>query len=274
MDKWLVDGAPATDVPLDDRGLHYGDGLFETIAVRAASCRFLDAHLARLEAGCARLGIPLTTNRVRADVATLLGSAPPDGTLKIMVTRGSGPRGYAPPTEPQSRLIIGFAAGLPQVHRAGMRVIVCRTPVARNPALAGLKTLNRLEQVLARAEVAESGADEGLMLNDQGAVVCGTMSNLFLLDDQTLVTPALTEAGICGVMRAQVLAVAGDLAIDVVETTVTEQQLRDADGLFLTNSLMGISPVADLDGRAYPVGETVRQIAAELARRGVRECAP
>jgi 4-amino-4-deoxychorismate lyase len=269
VDKWLVNGEPASGLPLDDRGLQYGDGLFETIAVRDGNARLLDRHLERLGNGCRRLGIPAPDmEQLIQETESLLANAG-SGTLKIIVTRGAGRRGYAPPPDATPTRIIGFSSARPENGEKPLRaeLTYCTTRLGRNSALAGLKSLNRLEQVLARAELRDVPGSfvEGLMLNDRGDVVCGTMTNVFLVKDGKLVTPLLDEAGVAGVMRETVMEIAREAGIPVSERRMNDSDLGTADGIFLTNALIGILPVAHLDGMPVPQAMLVTDLCAQLA---------
>jgi 4-amino-4-deoxychorismate lyase len=141
-----------------------------------------------------------------------------------------------------------------------------------------MKTLNRLEQVMARAEWTddaghkEANCEEGLMLNDRGEVVCGTMTNLFVIRDETLFTPTLDESGVAGIMRSQVINVARDMHIKLRETSVSKTDVSTADGVFLSNSLIGLWPVSELDGQRYAIHPLIDRIRSGLARLGVQEC--
>ena len=274
MDRWLVNGAPKTSISLEDRGFSYGDGLFETIAVRDGKCRFLDAHLKRLQAGCSRLGLneqPTDTLATELIKAIANGTY---GTAKIIITRGRGPRGYRPPANPEPTRIIGYqesVAVTPVLQ--GVQLRYCTTLISRNRQTAGLKSLNRLEQVLAQSEWNDPGIAEGLMLNDKGEVVCGTMTNLFCSRDKVLLTPNLSECGIKGVMRQQVIEVARAADITVTECAIDKRDLMHADDLFLTNSLSGLITVAELDGRRYSPSVLTTKIKQGLYALGVEECA-
>lgn len=200
-----VDGRPAAELSVRDRGLAYGDGLFETLAVRAGTPRLLERHLARLEEGCRRLAIPLDTAALRQELLAFC-AALGDGVAKLIVTRGEGLRGYAPPAEASPRRILSGSPrpAYPERHwQQGVRLFACRTRLAEQPLLAGLKHLNRLEQVLARAEWSDAGHAEGLMLDVHERVVEGVFSNLLLVLDGTLVAPDLRRCGVAGVMRAE-----------------------------------------------------------------------
>lgn len=271
--KWLVNGRPADGIRPDDRGFSYGDGLFETIAVRGGECRLFAEHMARLASGAARLGLPPPdSDTLMRDAQSLLGPEPLDGTLKIVYSRGPGQRGYALPPVPQVTVAVGFGAGRrAPLSTAGIAARTCRTPVGRNPVLAGMKTLNRLEQVLARAEWQDEDVAEGLMFDTDGQLVCGTMSNVFLVREQQLLTPLLDHCGVLGIMRAQVMAAAGRLGIPLAETRLTLTSLQQAEEVFVTNSQIGIWPVTSLDGRPYVGKRLTARLRAELARAGIAE---
>ena len=275
MDRWLINGIRSAAIPADDRGLTYGDGLFETMAVRAGKCRFIDFHLDRLTRSCLRLGIPFETDdSLRAEIAEFVAGEV-HGTLKLIVTRGQGSRGYAPPNPAWPTRLLGFSATTPTTFpQMGVRVRYCQSLIGRNPALAGMKTLNRLEQVMARAEWANVQVeyDEGLMLNDRDEVVCGTMTNLFLVRADGLYTPVLDECGVAGIMRSQIINIASDMHIKLKETSVSKMDIRTADGVFLTNSLIGLWPVQELDGQRYGIPPLLEQIRSGLAMLGVQEC--
>jgi 4-amino-4-deoxychorismate lyase len=183
------------------------------------------------------------------------------GTLKIIITRGPSLRGYRPPPQPQPTRILfvdeqpagrGDTAADPD-RRAEQSVTVrlCETRLGINPQLAGLKHLNRLEQVLARAEWNEPSIDEGLMLDAEGALVCGTMSNLFLVTPSGLSTPFIDRCGVAGTARSRLLLIAGDAGHGVQEQRLRIDDLIRAQGAFLTNALFGIWPVRSFDGRDF-----------------------
>ncbi len=254
--RCLVNGEAGSDLDVADRGLAYGDGLFETLAVRAGRpCCWLD-HLDRLALGAVRLGLPPPSPaRLKAE-AGQLGAGVEHGTLKIILTRGPSARGYRPPPEPRPTriLMLNARAALDtetDSHRRGARVRLCRTRLGTNPQLAGLKHLNRLEQVLARAEWTDASIDEGLMLDAEGTLVCGTMTNLFLADGDRLRTPLIDRCGVAGTARARVLAAARAAGLDVREQRLRLTDLMRAHGAFLTNALIGIWPIRLFEGRTF-----------------------
>lgn len=273
MTDWLVNGEHSDTILVNDRGLTYGDGLFETIAVRQGHPRFLKAHLERLAHGCTRLGIGYPGDDIiEKEIGLFTGC--PHGALKIILTRGTGERGYAPPEEAKTTRILGLTEQAPVAGPVNaVRVRYCDTPIAINRALAGIKSLNRLEQVMARAEWTDPEISEGLMLNDRGDVVCGTMTNLFVVSGGGLLTPILDECGIRGVMRDQVMRLAADNGISIAEVRVSKADLEKADDLFLTNSLIGAWPVAELEERNYRRSDLTTTILGLMADAGVTECA-
>jgi 4-amino-4-deoxychorismate lyase len=270
----LVNGAADRSIPVDDRGLAYGDGLFETLALRAGRLRFIDAHLARLARGCARLGIIAPPEALlRAQLATVSDGVA-HGVVKILLTRGPGPRGYAPPASPEPTLIVSCHPAEPsRGATVPLRVRDCATPVATSPALAGLKTLNRLEQVLARSEWHDPAIGEGLMRDEDGWYAGGTASNLFIVRDGTLLTPGLSRRGVRGIMRDVVLSASARLGIATAEVDLGRADLDGASEMFLTSALIGIAPVGEFDGRRLATGPVTRRLRAELAAAGVGECA-
>ncbi|AZE56994.1 Aminodeoxychorismate lyase [Pseudomonas synxantha] len=261
MPSW-VDGQPADSVPLKDRGLAYGDGLFETIAVKAGQPLLLDRHLRRLNEGCRRLALVADHGVIRSEVlayAVALG----DGILKLILTRGDSLRGYGlNPGAPVRRILQGSApATYPPAHGVeGIRLFPCATRLAEQPLLAGLKHLNRLEQVLARAEWQDADHAEGLMLDMSGRVIEGVFSNLFLVRNGLLLTSDLSRCGVAGVMRAELLAQAQALGIPVAVADVSIEQLRQADEVFVCNSVYGIWPVRGCAAMSWSVGPLTRKL--------------
>lgn len=276
MTNWLVNGQRGGHLSPEDRGLAYGDGLFETIALRAGEWRFLDLHFERLHAGCQRLGFSPPDRKLLLEELGLAADGCRDGTAKLIITRGVGPRGYRPPPHATPTRVVGVSAtgeSVGQSWRDGIRVRYCTTPLSENPRLAGLKTLNRLDQVLARAEWAGSEIAEGLMKTGQGHVVCGTMSNLFIVDDGVLRTPSLQRCGVSGIMRHVVLEEARSLGIATRECELDEQDVARAQELFVSNSQQGIGPIVRIENHVREPGPVTHALMAALASRGVRECA-
>ncbi|MEK6747650.1 MAG: aminodeoxychorismate lyase [Pseudomonadota bacterium] len=271
----LVNGQRCATVDALDRGLQYGDGLFETIAAEAGSIPLWERHMARLAQGCQRLGIaPPASPTLRDEVMQLI-----QGQLrcvvKIIVTRGVGGRGYRPPLAASPTRIVYTAAwpAYPQHTGAGIAIRVCTTPVARNKVLAGIKHLNRLAQVLARDEWQDPQIAEGLMLDDGGRVISATAANVFGVRGDVIYTPALDAAGVCGVMREEVLTLATQAGYGCRIQDLTLADMFSMDELFLTNSLIGLWPVRDCAGapKSFTVGATTvgAQLQRALVNKGI-----
>jgi 4-amino-4-deoxychorismate lyase len=253
----LIDGVPADTIGVADRGLHYGDGLFETIAVVNGEPCLWGRHLGRLRDGCDRLSIPPPPERQLAEEAQRLTRGVDRAVLKLILTRGEGGRGYRPPESPRPRRILRLSPwpAYPVTWQStGVRVRYCQTRLGDQPLLAGLKHLNRLEQVLARAEWSDPDVAEGLMLDLDGRVVEGTQTNLFALLGGRLLTARLDRCGVAGVVRGLVMDAGRALGLTAVEEVLTPARLAAADALFLTSSLIGIWPVRELAGRALDAG--------------------
>ncbi|KRE93774.1 4-amino-4-deoxychorismate lyase [Frateuria sp. Soil773] len=264
--RMLVDGVAASSVSATDRGLGYGDGLFETIRFRAADAPLWPRHMRRLRESCARLHLPPPDEAVLLGEARTVIAGLAQSVVRITVTRGSGARGYAPPPDARpTRIVAGFA--LPMLnaddYRHGVRVRLCRLRLAEQPLLAGMKHLNRLEQVLARAEWDDPAVAEGLLCDGHDRVIGATMANLFAVVDGVLVTPALDRCGIAGVARAEILS--AQPAARVRELKLGE--LAQASELFLSSSVRGILPVRELDGRPCAAGPVAH--ALQLHWRGL-----
>lgn len=264
----LINGAPPRDLthalPLNDRGFQYGDGLFETARLEHGTVRFLDSHLERLYSGCERLRITapdpaLLRQEIEKVTANLRGAV-----VKIIITRGAGARGYRPSGGcVTTRVVASYAA--PDVEPDRMlRLRWCETRLGRNERLAGVKHLNRLEQVLAQSEWNDASLDEGLMMDTEGELVCATASNLFLVRDGTLLTPDLRYCGVRGIMRSQVLRAAGQLGIAVSEEPLWPHDLEAADEVFLTNAVRGIRPVGTLGTKQWTHRSTADAFKAAL----------
>ncbi|XZG71168.1 aminodeoxychorismate lyase [Chitinibacteraceae bacterium HSL-7] len=240
----LVNGVAAEQLSLADRALQFGDGVFRTLVVRDGAIEFWQRHVAKLAHDCARLGITAPAASVLLDDIRRL--APVNAVIKIIVTRGESVRGYAVPVGCQPNRIVQMAP-LPPRSDAPLNVRWCSTRASWQPALAGIKHLNRLENVLARAEWNDPDIHEGLLLDRDGYVVEGVMSNLVLYLDGTFVTPKLNEAGVAGVMR-DVVRDAATQAGDVWrERRIGRAEIYAAQAVWLCNSVMGLRCIARCD---------------------------
>lgn len=261
MHSW-VDGVAQPHLGLNNRGLAYGDGLFETIAVRSGQPQLLDRHLQRLQAGCQRLALLADAQQVRDEVLAY-AAAMGEGVLKLILTRGDSPRGYAADPHAPARRILQASAlpSYPAAHSdVGVQLFPCITRLAEQPLLAGLKHLNRLEQVLARNEWQGADFAEGLMCDTQGRVIEGVYSNLFMVRAGTLLTADLSRCGVAGTLRAELLEQARDMGIDVKVCDLTLQDLAGADEVFVCNSVYGIWPVLGAGAHRWPAGPVTRKL--------------
>jgi len=263
----LVNGQIQDHIAVADRGLHYGDGLFETIAVKDGQPRLWARHCLRLSTGCRRLGIAQPDPEMLWEEASHVCSGVDRGVLKIILTRGASGRGYRPPQTGQATRILAtypWPAYPDAYWRQGVAVRLCTTRLGRNSALAGMKHLNRLEQVLARSEWEDPHIAEGLMFDDADHVIAGTMSNLFIVTAQSLLTPVLTACGVAGVMRGVILDLATELDIAWQEAPLRLGDLHRADEVFLSNALIGIWPVRHIGQRDYSVGSITELLGGRL----------
>nr|MBS0020012.1 aminodeoxychorismate lyase [Gammaproteobacteria bacterium] len=269
----LINGQAASRLSFLDRGLQYGDGLFETLPVWYGEALCVHRHLQRLARGCQVLGIPMPdTETLQREISTL-ATGVERGVLKLIVTRGTAGRGYAPPHHVSPTRILSlhpWAAYPPSYWSHGVVAHQCRVRLSRNQLLAGVKHLNRIEQVLARRECQTYSCPEGLMLDTSGWVIEGTMSNLFLVTDGQLITPCLGHCGVEGVMRAIIMEVIrSERKVPLRVKAIRLPSLVAAEELFFCNSLFGIWPVQRFARRTYAVGPITQHLQRELVRRRV-----
>ncbi|HZT01614.1 MAG TPA: aminodeoxychorismate lyase [Steroidobacteraceae bacterium] len=264
----LVNGVAGGELSLLDRGLHFGDGVFETIACLHGRARFLALHLERLAHGCRALGFaPPPDELLRHEVGGL-AVAEERSIVKLIVTRGPATvRGYAASGREQAtRLAIRYPWPVedPVLQEQGASVRIAKMRLGENPALAGLKHCNRLEQILARSEPGAAEADEALMLSSSGKLVSGTMTNVFLVDGPAqsprLRTPAIDSCGVAGVMRRVVLREAARAGVIAMECALWPADLAVATEIFLSNARLGIWPVGRLGDRALTPGPVTRRV--------------
>ncbi|MCG8436278.1 MAG: aminodeoxychorismate lyase [Gammaproteobacteria bacterium] len=263
----LINGETADAVTACDRGLHYGDGVFETIAVKHGNMPFLNRHLSRLQAGCERLMIKPVDWDALAGEIKLLASEEEDCVIKSIITRGPGGRGYRPPEDAQpSRIVARYPwRDIPQEwYREGVKLRFCNTQLARNPLLAGVKHLNRLEQIMARAEWSGDSYHEGIMCDESGNVIECTMTNIFFVNNNQLMTPDLSRAGVAGIMRDVILGLAAKLDITHSVVSFTREQLLEATELFVCNSVIGVWPVKAIEDQIFNIGPVTRRLQEEV----------
>jgi 4-amino-4-deoxychorismate lyase len=245
-------------VSIANRGLNYGDGVFETMRVHRGALPFWPQHLARLREGAERLGIAMPdVHFIEARIAEMM-PAVDAGVLKLLLTRGEGGRGYAPPVDAAPTWMLSLQP-LP-ASQGALRVHPCETRLATQPALAGIKHCNRLEQVLGRAEAVRAGCDEGLMRDMAGNLVCATSANLLVLRAGRWWTPPVDACGVTGVLRGWLLAQG------LVEVAaLTPDDLVDADAVALCNAVRGILPVRALGAREWSPHPASDELQARLA---------
>jgi 4-amino-4-deoxychorismate lyase len=278
MTEWFRDSHRCDVLPADDRGLQYGDGLFETVAIRDGAPRLWNYHVERLQTGAARLGLPAPTeSALRGELDAALDQAGADVnrcTAKLLMTAGEAPRGYRRTGDAPVTLLTGIAESrrlADACYREGIGLRLCNTRLAIQPQLAGMKTLNRLEQVLARNEWQDDSAFEGLTLDTDGRLVCGTMSNVFLIIGQQLITPAITRCGVSGVMRRHVLTLLDEADVDFQVRDVDVDELRVADGVFISNSQVGILAARRCGPSSWQPHPVFRWLTRRLRQSGVEE---
>ena len=268
---WLNgDLIPAADARIDpaDRGLLLADGLFETLLARQGSIINLDRHITRLTEGATILGIPLplsATGLRAATSETLAANGLHDAdraSLRITLTRGPAGRGLALPATPKPTLMITATQAPPAPQ--GLSVMTSSVRKVRTSPASALKTLNYTDHVIARREADAAGADEALMLTEQGGIACGTIGNVFIVSGTHLLTPPDDGAIRAGITRADVFALAPDLGLTVDEAPLSIEALRAADDIFLTNSLWGICPVTELDGARRRRIDATKKLAQAL----------
>lgn len=241
----LVNGQAASGIGALDRGLHYGDGVFRTIKIVAGEICWWADHYQKLSFDCAALGIPCPDEISLKQEVLQVAAQPGIGVVKIIMTRGVGKRGYGIPNAVQPvRMVMGFPAIAH--HSRDVQVRWCDLRLSSQPRLAGIKHLNRLENVLARSEWSDPDIAEGLLMDEADRVICGTMSNLFLLENNRLITPKLDRCGIAGVARARLLREAPHHNMTVCVEEISRQRLLAAEEIFLINSLIDVWRVAGL----------------------------
>jgi 4-amino-4-deoxychorismate lyase len=269
LNTW-INGRISTKVDCRDRGLQYGDGVFETMRVRRGQIRLLEYHLERLDLGCRQLEIAGPSSTVLRRELARIAALRSEGVLKLIVTRGLGRRGYRPTGRERCTRILALHT-LPNSavaeERTAARVRLCTTPLGLNPRLAGLKTLNRLESVVARGEWNDARIWEGLMQDVDENIVCGTMSNLFLRKGSTLMTPMLDRCGVAGVMRRWILATAADLKLCANERRLGWQDLSEAEEVFMSNAIVGLKSVAVIERASQRLRCTEFDTANQLRER-------
>lgn len=253
----LVNGQLGDSVSALDRGLSYGDGLFETIRFEAGHAPLWSRHMQRMAWGCERLHLPAPDPELLWQEARQAGAGQSRFVLRIILTRGVGERGYAPPDAvAPTRIVAAFPmpALRATLYVDGVRLHRCQTTLADQPLLAGIKHLNRLEQVLARAEWNDPAIGEGLVCDRHGHVISATAANLFAVIDGVPVTPSVDRCGVAGVARAALLDAFPECRVQDLPLG----KVFSASELFLSSSVRGILPVQAVGDTVYAPGPVVR----------------
>lgn len=264
----LVNGQNDAHVSALDRGLMYGDGLFETIMFVDDAAPLWPRHMHRLHEGCKRLGLPAPDNALLLQETETVMEGMPHAVVRITITRGVGTRGYAPPDHPQAtRIVAAFEPPFIDAdwYARGIRVRFADLRLSAQPRLAGLKHLNRLEQVLALAEWNDPDIVEALLFDERDRLIGSTAANVFVVVHGCLATSALDRCGVAGVARAEVLAHYPQLQIRDID----RDELMQADEIFLSSSVRGILPVREIDGRALQPGPHARALQAHWRALGL-----
>ena len=254
-----------------DRGLHYGDGLFETIACVDGRLQFWDEHIERMQHGAKQLGIESAAiDHFKDDALNLMQEKSiSHGVVKLMLTRGQSERGYRSPSAQKTTriVIISHTTEYPETFATeGIKACFCQHPVSKNARLAGIKHLNRLDNVLARSEWQDE-YQEGLMLDETDNVIEGTMSNIFAVKNNQLYTPSLNLSGVDGIIRSQILSIAQEQGIEINITDIKSEALNEMDEIFICNSIIGIWPVRSLGSKIFAAGSLTQKISQALQQR-------
>ena len=266
----LVNGAATHALPATDRGLAYGDGVFRTFAVLSGRIPAWNRHYAKLvsDAQALRIACPEMSS-LRGEIERC-SAGMTDCAVKVMLTRGSGRRGYALPENTLPTRVV-MCTPLPDATasrtRRDIRARLCSLRLGWQPALAGIKHLNRLENVLARAEWDDPGIAEGLLQDLAGNVIGGTMSNLFVVEDGNLATPDLSRCGVAGVTRDRIMASAKQHGVHCEVASIGVDRLLSAQEVMLVNSLIGVWQVRQIGDRQWAPGA-----ASARVRQWLDEC--
>lgn len=245
----LLNGQKTTQTSINDRGLLYGQSVFETIAIKNGQACLLDLHLTRLFAGCKTLGIPLEqdilSNELGAFLKNISKTKANKAVVRLTVTMGEGGRGYLDPEAPNISRILSlhdYPNHPSSYWQNGIELGLSSVKLASQPLLAGIKHGNRLEQIMAR-RLWEPHWQEAILCDYNDNVIEATQSNIFIVKDGIIKTPELTESGVSGVMREHIIRLAEQLGLEVQLVSLSVSELLNADELFVTNCLIGIWPV-------------------------------
>lgn len=247
----LINGQQADHISIRDRGFQYGDGCFETVRVLSNKPILWAAHLNRLERACSVLNLSVDFDMLQREISLLLQKKiTADAVLKIIITRGEGGRGYAPSEQAECNRIIQLTDYVAPATHEGARVVLCQHRLSSNSNLAGIKHLNRIDQVLASAQI-PMAFDEGLCMDQEGSVIEGCRSNLLLAIGDDLVTPDLSSSGVEGVMLNHLIEEFGKQGTRIERKSISLTELKTADEALLCNSVFGVWPIAEIDNEGW-----------------------
>ena len=256
-------------VPVTDRGFLYGDGVFETMRSYGGEVFKARRHMQRLQRSASMVSItpPLDERGVMdAVLKTMAANGLEDATIRVTVSRGSGPRGIDPTLEYKPTIVVmawPFAPYGPALYEGGVGAIIAQTRRTPPSSLSPLiKSCNYMSNIIAKGEAVRAGAFEALMLNQDGLLAEGTICNLFFLRGKTLMTPSIDCGILDGITREHVISLAGGLGIPVKEGTFTPDDLYAADEVFLTSTSMEVMPVSGVDSATYAVGPVTKSLMA------------
>ena len=267
MFECLVDGEISNRVSATDRGLQFGDGLFETIAVFGGQPRFWQGHMDRLQSGCDRLRISAVPQAVLLRDLKTVSAGQQNCVVKIIVTRGQSGRGYAAGESAEPNRIVwseSWPSGEGDPETLGIQARICDLRLGMQPTLAGLGHLNRLDRVMARSEWDDPSIREGILLDREDHIISGISSNIFLVYSGRLLTPRLDRCGVRGVVRDAILTAFRERC---EQRRLLLDMLPEAQELFLCGSIRGILPVRRIGHWEYDIGPVTRDVQAWLARQ-------
>lgn len=256
----LVNGKQSTTISIEDRGLLYGDGIFETILCEQGKPILFEQHMQRFMHGCEQLDL-IAPDQQDILNEVMIAADNSDCVIKLLLTRGVRGRGYYYAKVDAATTRIVYRSQLPafplENYRQGIRLYLCEHKLAQNEKLAGIKHLNRLDQVVGRAEW-DTQYQEGVMLNHLDEVIEGTMSNIFMQKKDTWITPIINQSGVRGVLRDYIIQHANDFSVKIKEDVFHLDDLLQADAIFVCNSVIGIWPVNEFQGKQYSIhSETI-----------------
>jgi len=268
MNKILINGKKDNRISVTDRGFQYGDCLFETIAYKNNTLIYWREHLQGMNNACKFLDLEIIDEDIwLKDIKKTIKDNDQDLVIKLIYSRGEAQRGYKIP-ESTSVMRVVMSSPLPvyaeELYSQGVRLTICETPASSNSRLAGIKHLNKLENILARNEWSDKKIFEGLMLDDFNNVIEGTMTNLFVVKNNSLYTPILKRSGVNGIIRQRIIDLAKNDNIVTQQIEIKLDKLLEMDEIFISNSLIGLCPVNKIDTNYYKIGSITKQLMLKL----------